>query len=170
MNLTEKVPSKCKQKFQKKAFNFSDKTNHKNLFLLEFFIWSSWFPIDIFVNGKIEIHLKSYLVVKLPVGESLNNFRAMVSLLTLIHEEPWHLLDTLASQCIRISSTFCAFPAREKVETSSINAHTCLFSWLIFAKHGLFGIQLTAYSARSRLTDHGIYYIIDNRPPIGGRT
>ena len=37
---------------------------------------------------------------------------------------------------------------------------TCLFSWLIFVKHGLFGIQLTAYSARSRLIDHGIYYII----------
>ena len=47
-----------KPKFQKKAFNFSDKTNQKNSFLLEFFIWNFWFPIDIFVNGKIEIHLK----------------------------------------------------------------------------------------------------------------
>ena len=37
---------------------------------------------------------------------------------------------------------------------------TCLSSWFIFAKHGLFGIQLTVYSAPSRLTDHGIYYII----------
>ena len=82
-----------------------------------------WFPIDIFVNSKIEIHLKSHFVVKLPVVESFNNFHAIFSLLTLIRDEPRHLLDTLASQCIRISSLFCAFPAREKVEIWSNNAH-----------------------------------------------
>ena len=32
----------------------------------------------------------------------------------------------------------------------------CLFLWLIFAQHGLFEIQLTVYSALSRLTDLGI--------------
>ena len=36
---------------------------------------------------------------------------------------------------------------------------TCLFLWLIFAQHGLFEIQLTVYSALSRLTDLGIYDI-----------
>ena len=35
----------------------------------------------------------------------------------------------------------------------------CLFLWLISAKHGLFEIQLTFYSALSRLTHLGIYYI-----------
>ena len=34
----------------------------------------------------------------------------------------------------------------------------CLFLWLIFAQHGLFEIQLTVYSALSRLTDLGLYY------------
>ena len=36
---------------------------------------------------------------------------------------------------------------------------TCCFSWLIFVQYGLFGILLNVYSALSRLTDHGIYYI-----------
>ena len=35
----------------------------------------------------------------------------------------------------------------------------CLFLWLISAQHGLFEIQLTVYSALSRLTDFGIYDI-----------
>ena len=35
----------------------------------------------------------------------------------------------------------------------------CLFLWLIFAQHGLFKVHLTVYSAISRLTDLGIYYI-----------
>ena len=35
----------------------------------------------------------------------------------------------------------------------------CLFLWLIFAQHGLFEIQLTVYSALSRLADLGIYDI-----------
>ena len=36
---------------------------------------------------------------------------------------------------------------------------TCWISWWIFIQHGLYGILLTVYSALSRLTDHGIYYI-----------
>ena len=35
----------------------------------------------------------------------------------------------------------------------------CLLLWLIFAQHGLFEIQLTVYSALSRLTDLEIYDI-----------
>ena len=35
----------------------------------------------------------------------------------------------------------------------------CLLKWLIFAQHWLFKIQLTVYSALSRLTDLGIYDI-----------
>ena len=47
----------------------------------------------------------------------------MFSFSTLSHDEPYHLLDTIAFQCIRICSRFCAFPVREKVEMSSINAY-----------------------------------------------
>ena len=57
MNLTDKVLSTCQLKFQKKATNFIDKTNHKTSFLLVFLIWVLGFPIDIFVNGKIETPL-----------------------------------------------------------------------------------------------------------------
>ena len=70
MNLTDKVLSSYKPKYQKKATNFADKTNHKNSFLLGFFIWVLGFQIDIFVNGKIETPLKSHSVVKLPYDET----------------------------------------------------------------------------------------------------
>ena len=59
------------QNFRKKTPNYtqSDKTNHKNSFLLGFFIWVFGFPIDIFVNGKIETPLKLHCEVKVPVYE-----------------------------------------------------------------------------------------------------
>ena len=46
-----------------------------------------------------------------------------ISFSTLSHGEPYHLLDTIAFQCIRICLRCCAFPVREKVEISSINAY-----------------------------------------------
>ena len=46
---------------------FRWKTNHKNSFLLGFSIRILRFPINIFVNGKIEIPLKSYCVMNVPV-------------------------------------------------------------------------------------------------------
>ena len=49
--------------------------------------WVFWFPIDIFVNGKIETLLKSHCVVKLPVDERYNNFRARFSFSTPNHGE-----------------------------------------------------------------------------------
>ena len=69
VNLTDKVLSTCKPKFQKKATNFADKTNHNNSFLLGFFIRVFAFPIDIFVNGNMETPLKSHCVVDVPVDE-----------------------------------------------------------------------------------------------------
>ena len=74
----------------------------------------------------------------------------MFFFLILCHNEPYHLLDTTAFQRIRICSRFCAFPVFQRI---------CLFLWLIFAQHGLFEIQLTVYSALSRLTVLGIYDI-----------
>ena len=60
---------------------------------------------------------------KVPVYERLNSFRVMFSFSTLSHDEPYHLLDSIAFQCIRICSILCAFPVREKVEISTINAY-----------------------------------------------
>ena len=48
----------------------------------------------------------------------------------------------------------CQGTSRDIVYQSS-----CWLSWLIFAQHGLYGILPPLYSALSRLTDHGIYYI-----------
>ena len=42
---------------------------------------------------------------------------------TFSHDEPYHLFYTIAFQCIHICYRFCAFPVREKVEISSINAY-----------------------------------------------
>ena len=47
----------------------------------------------------------------------------MFSFSTLSHDESYHLLDTIAFLCIQICSSFCAFPVREKVGISSINAY-----------------------------------------------
>ena len=58
------------QSFRRKHSISQIKRTTRTHFLLEFFIWIFWFPIDIFANSKIEIHLKSHFVVKLPVGES----------------------------------------------------------------------------------------------------
>ena len=40
-----------------------------------------------------------------------------------------------------------------------VNQRSFWFLWLIFVQYGLYGILLTVYSALSRLTDHGIFYI-----------
>ena len=111
------------QNFETKTPNFADKTNHNNSFLLGFFIWVFGFPIDFFVNDKIETPLKLHCVVKVPIYERVNSFRAIFSFSTLSHDEPYHLFDTIAFQYIQICSRFCAFPVREKVEIWSINAY-----------------------------------------------
>ena len=69
VNDTDKVLFTCKTKFQKKATDFPYNTNHKNSFLLGLFIWVLGFPVDIFVNGYIEIPLITYCLVKLPINE-----------------------------------------------------------------------------------------------------
>ena len=118
------------QSFRRKQPIFHLKMNHKNSFLLGFFIWVLGFPFDIFFNGNIEIPLISYRVVKLPVSESLrwNNFCASFPFPTPIHDEPYHVLDTLSLQWIRICSFFCDLPVREKVKISSINAHADFYA------------------------------------------
>ena len=91
--------------------------------------------------------------MKVLVDERQNSFRAMFSFSTFSHDEPYHLLDTIAFQCLRICSTLCAFPVRDIVYQ-----RICLFLCLMFAQQRLFEIQLTVYSALSHLTDLGMYY------------
>ena len=50
----------------------------------------------------------------------------MFSFSTLSHDEPYHLLDTIAFQCIRICSRFCAFPVREK-KRYRLSTHMLIF-------------------------------------------
>ena len=89
----------------------------------------------------------------------LNSQVRYESLLTFIHSST---LVSFGHSCVSMHTNFfhiLCFSCQGK-SRDIVYQHTCLFSWLIFTKHGLFGIQLTAYSVRSRLTDHEIYYII----------
>ena len=73
--------------------------------------------------------------------------------------QSWRTLPSCGHYCVPMHTNLfkilcfsCQGKSREIVYQ-----HICLFLWLIFAQHGLFEIQLTVYSARSRLTDLGIY-------------
>ena len=82
----------------------------------------------------------------------------MFSFSTISHDEPYHLLDTIAFQMHTNLFKILCFSCQGK-SRDVIYQCICLFLWLIFAQHGLFEIQLTVYSAFSRLTDLGIYDI-----------
>ena len=66
----------------------------------------------------------------------------------------WTLLRSNAYEFFKILCFSCQGKSRDIVYQ-----RICLFVWLIFAQHGLFEIQLTVYTALSRLTDLGIYDI-----------
>ena len=66
----------------------------------------------------------------------------------------WTLLRSNAYEFVQHFVFSCQEKSRDIVYQ-----RTCLLSCLIFAQHGRFGIQLTAYSALSCLADHGIYYV-----------
>ena len=146
------ILSAYKPKFQKKATNFADKTIHKNSFLLGFFIRVLGFPIENFVNGKIETPPKR--------GREVKQFSCKVF---FFNYQSWRTLASFGHICVPMHTdlfNILCSSCQGKVEkhVSSINAYA-YFLWLIFVWHGLFEIQLTVYSALSRLTDLGIYYI-----------
>ena len=70
-------------------------------------------------------------------------------------------LPSFGHSCVPMNTTLFNILWFSFQETSRdiVYQRSCLFSWLIFVQHGLYGIILTFYSALSRLTDHGIYYI-----------
>ena len=57
------------QSFRRKEQISYIKKNHKNSFMLGFFISVFGFPMDMVFNGYIEIPLISHCMVKLPVNE-----------------------------------------------------------------------------------------------------
>ena len=159
MNLTEKVPSKCKPKFQKKTFNFSDKTNHKNSF------FAGVLYLDFLVSNRYFCQRQDWNLSKILFCGEITRWRKLKQFscdVFFVNTHSWRTLASFGYSCVPMHTNFfniLCFSCQGK-SRDIVYQRTCLFSWLIFAKHGLFGIQLTAYSARSRLTYHRIYYII----------
>ena len=156
--MTDKVLSTCKPKFQKKATHFSYKNEPLELVFARV-LYSGFGVSDrYFFNGYIEIPLISNCVVKLPINERPNNFvRVFLFRHPFMTNLPCfgHSCAPTNTNLFNILWFSCQGKSRDIV-----NQRTCRILWLIFAQHGLFGILLTVYSALSRLTDHGIYYII----------
>ena len=82
----------------------------------------------------------------------------MFSFSTLSHDETYHLFGYFCVPMHTNSLKIFCFSCQGK-SRDIVYQRICLFLWLIFAQHGLFEIQLTVYSALSRLTDLGIYDI-----------
>ena len=77
------------------------------------------------------------------------------------HTQSWRTLSSFGHYCVPMHTNLfkiLCFSCRRK-SRDIVYQRICLFLWLIFAQHGLFEIQLTVYSALSRLTDLGIYDI-----------
>ena len=123
MNDTDKVLFTCKPKFQKKATNFPYKNEPQELVFarvlyMGFGVSSRYFCQQLYWNPP-----NNTLSGEITRKRKVKQFLCRFPFSTPIHDEPYHLLDTLAFQWIRICSTFCDFPVREKVEISSIHAH-----------------------------------------------
>ena len=75
--------------------------------------------------------------------------------------QSWRTLPSFGQYCVPMHTNLfkiLCFSCQGK-SRDIVYQRICLFLWLIFAQHGLFEIQLTFYSALSRLTDLGIYDI-----------
>ena len=151
----EKFPSKCKQKFQKKALNFSDKTNRKNS------LFAGVLYLDCLVSNRYFCQQQDWNPSKITFCGEITRWRKLKqfsSYFFFVKIHSWRTLASFGHSCVPMHTDFfnilCFFCQGKSRDT--VYQRTCLFLWLIFAKHGLFGSQLTAYSARSRLTDHGI--------------
>ena len=78
-----------------------------------------------------------------------------------VNTQSWRTLPSFGHYCVLMHTNLfkilcfsCQGKSRDIVYQS-----ICLFLWLIFAQHGRFEIQLTVYSALSRLTNFRIYDI-----------
>ena len=157
--MTDKVLSTFKPKFQKKATNFSNKTNHNNTFLLGFFIWVLGFPINYFCQRLYCNPPYFTLCGEITRKQKVKQFLCELS---FFDTHSWRTLPSFGHSCVPMNTNlynilWFSCPGKSR---DIVYQHTCWFSWLIFVQHGLFGILLTVSSALSPLTDHGIYYII----------
>ena len=75
--------------------------------------------------------------------------------------QSWRTQPSFGHYCVSMHTNLfkiLCFSCRGK-SRDIVYQRICLFLWLIFTQHGLFYIQLTVFSALSRLTDLGIYDI-----------
>ena len=75
--------------------------------------------------------------------------------------QSWRTLPSFGHYCVPMHTDLLkilCFSCQRK-SRDIVYQRICLFLWSIFDQHGLFEIQLTIYSALSRLTDLGIYDI-----------
>ena len=86
----------------------------KNSFLLGFFIWVLGFPIEFFVNGKIETPLKLHCMVKVPVYKRLNSFRAMFFFQHSVMTNPTIFWTLLHSNAYKFVQDFVLFLSGKK--------------------------------------------------------
>ena len=156
--MTDKVLSICKPKFQKKATHFSYKNEPLELVVARvlysgfgvsnryFFQRLYWNPPNIKLCGEITLKRKT---------------KQFLCEFSFFDTHPWRTLPCFGHYCAPMNTNLLNilwFSCQGK-SRDIVNQPTCRIVWLIFAQHGLFGILLTVYSAPSRLTDHGIYYI-----------
>ena len=79
----------------------------------------------------------------------------------LFNTQSWRTVPSFGHYCVPMhtnSFKILCFSCEGKSK-DLVYQHISLFLWLIFGQHGLFEIQLSVYSALSRLTDLGIYDI-----------
>ena len=71
-------------------------------------------------------------------------------------------LSSFGNFCVQMHTDFIKVlcVSCQRRSKNIVYQHRSWFSWLLFFRHGLSGIQLIAFSAFSRLTEHEIYYNI----------
>ena len=123
MNLTDKVLSTCKPKFQKKATNFADKTNHKNSFFARVLCLGFCVSNRYFCQRQDWISSKITLCGKFTRWREVKQFSCEVFFFTT------HLRRNLASfghHCVPMHTNLLnilCFSCQGKVEISSIKVY-----------------------------------------------
>ena len=130
--------------------------NHKNSFLLGFFIWVLGFPIDIFCQWQDWNSSKITLLGEITRWRQGKQFSCEVF---FFNAQSWRTLASFGLYCafqyhMNLFKILCySYQGKSR---DIVYRRICLFCWLMFSQHGLFEIQLTVYSALSNLTDLGI--------------
>ena len=148
VNVIDKVLSTCKPKFQKKATNFSYKTNHKNSFLLGLFILVLGFQSIFFQR----LYWNPPIIISFCEITRTRKVKPFLCEVSFFDTHSWRTLLCFGHSCppmntnlFNILSFSCQGQSKD-----IIYQRTCWFLWLIFAQDGFFGILLTVSSTLSR--------------------